>query len=50
MGSPIQIVLGVPYNVLKFEVDGMNILLEIAIQNLVNPPPPPPPPEHSPKK
>ena len=30
----IQIVLGVPYNILKFKVDMMNTLGEIDIQNL----------------
>ena len=36
----IQIVLGVPYNILKFEADMINTLGEIDIQNLGPPPPP----------
>ena len=30
----LQLVLGVPYNILKFEVDGTNTLGDMAIQNL----------------
>ena len=38
-----QIVPGVPYNILKFEVDGMNTCGDMAIQNIGHPPPHSPP-------